>query len=135
MTDAMGDELPHIKTHLEYEQAILYCRSWVEERKWLAANKVNFNNFEEEQRFQEVVKKYNLFERAKAKHLSSVINKIATIRTLEIINNKTKEQRRSIRDLKLEKIKQIFNNPKVIAKTKTRSTSKKLTSIREVEES
>jgi hypothetical protein len=42
-----------------------YCKAWVENRKWLTENGIDFSSFKEEVKFEELVEKHHYLEKAK----------------------------------------------------------------------
>ena len=49
------------KDYSDYE----YCKSWDQSRRWLTENQVDFSQFKEEFKFQELVLAHNYLEKAK----------------------------------------------------------------------
>ena len=41
----------HFKSENDLKEAIQYSKGWIPERRWLVANKVDFNQFPEEVKF------------------------------------------------------------------------------------
>ena len=53
-----------IEVELSVYNAILYCKGWINHRKWLKSNKVVFNKFPEEEEFQNFLAEFKLDKRA-----------------------------------------------------------------------
>jgi hypothetical protein len=57
-------EYDKYKYTLELYEAIEFTRKWMKQRKWLVANGVKFNHYEDEIKYNEITVKFNLHMKA-----------------------------------------------------------------------
>lgn len=67
------EKFPNFETEMELINALKFARKWKNQRKWLEANNVNFEDFKEEIEFQRIKKELDLYQRASIQRLSKAI--------------------------------------------------------------
>lgn len=111
-----GSKAKYYVQQQDEDDAIKFTRKWTDHRKWLKDAKVDFKDFPEEVKYQQLVKSYNLKQRAQIQRLEKSVELLAKSKTFEKIEDqKIKNRLRKCknRDYIREQLNRPgLNNPK-----------------------
>lgn len=62
-------------------EAIEFCKEWLPQRKWLLKNKINLDNFKEEELYQDQLQMTDILRKAREQKLSRAIDRSLVRRT------------------------------------------------------
>ena len=81
LSEQYPERFPNFEIYFELQKAAEFSKDWFVHKKWLVANKISFEEFNEENMFKQLVKKFDLLNRANKEHLESAIVKAALVKT------------------------------------------------------
>ena len=74
LTNKAPGEFEDFEKEITVYDAVFFARFWSPQRKWLLANSINLEGFEEETEFQRLIKTFKLMERARDFKITEGLN-------------------------------------------------------------
>ena len=66
-----------VKERIGMKDALKICNDWIKERRWLKDNNIDFSQYTDELKFQELCKEFKFVEKSKHMMINKGIRKLA----------------------------------------------------------